>query len=185
MPFRFQKLSLDGPVVIVPDVHPDERGLFCELYKKSDFADSGIGGEFVQENLSYSRRRVLRGLHYQLPPFAQGKLVRAITGKVWDVAVDLRKASPSFGKWVGVELSDEDRRMLWIPPGFAHGFVALSSDVHLLYACTAEYKSAAERGVRWNDPDLAIDWPLLDVVVSKRDSELPPFNKAEVFQVIS
>jgi dTDP-4-dehydrorhamnose 3,5-epimerase len=176
MSFAFLKLRIPGLFVIRPDVCKDERGFFCETYKKSEFVDNGITADFVQDNHSFSIRSVVRAFHYQLPPCAQGKLVSVISGKIWDVAVDLRKRSPSFGKWVGVELSEENMCMFWIPPGFAHGFVALSESAHLCYKCTAEYDKTAERGIRWDDPDLHVDWPLRDAVVSAKDRGLPAFR---------
>jgi dTDP-4-dehydrorhamnose 3,5-epimerase len=181
MPCTFTKLSIPECMLIQPRVFPDDRGFFCETYKRSEFAANGIEAEFFQDNHSYSSRGVLRALHYQLPPRAQGKLVRVIGGKIWDVAVDIRRGSPTFGKWVGVELSDENKAMFWIPPGFAHGFVTLSESVHLLYKCTIEYDKASERGIRWDDPDLAVGWPIKDVLVSARDASLPSFKDAEKF----
>jgi len=179
--FTFSRLEIPDLILISPRVHPDERGFFCETYKKSEFAANGIGVDFVQDNHSYSTRGVVRALHYQLPPSAQGKLISVITGRIWDVAVDLRRGSATFGKWVGIELSDENMSILWIPLGFAHGFVALSDTVHLLYKCTAEYDKASEVGIRWDDPDIGISWPLSDLVVSPRDAALPAFKDARLF----
>jgi dTDP-4-dehydrorhamnose 3,5-epimerase len=181
MVFTFSRLEIPDLILISPRVHPDERGFFCETYKKSEFAANGIGVDFVQDNHSFSIRGVVRALHYQLPPSAQGKLVSVTVGRIWDVAVDLRRGSATFGKWVGIELSDENMSILWIPPGFAHGFVALSDTVHLLYKCTAEYDKASEVGIRWDDPDIGITWPLSDLVVSPRDAALPPFKDARLF----
>ena len=181
MAFTFSRLEIPDLLLISPRVHPDERGFFCETYKKSEFAANGIGVDFVQDNHSFSIRGVVRALHYQLPPSAQGKLVIVIVGRIWDVAVDLRRGSATFGKWVGIELSDKNMSILWIPPGFAHGFVALSDTVHLLYKCTAEYDKASEVGIRWDDPDIGITWPLSDLVVSPRDAALPPFKDARLF----
>jgi dTDP-4-dehydrorhamnose 3,5-epimerase len=181
MAFTFSRLEIPDLILISPRVHPDERGFFCETYKKSEFAANGIGVDFVQDNHSFSIRGVVRALHYQLPPSAQGKLVSVISGRIWDVAVDLRRGSATFGRWVGIELSDENMSILWIPPGFAHGFVALSDTVHLIYKCTAEYDKASEVGIRWDDPDIGITWPLSDLVVSPRDAALPPFKDARLF----
>jgi dTDP-4-dehydrorhamnose 3,5-epimerase len=181
MSFSFEHLSIPDLILVTPRAYPDDRGYFLETYKKSEFIANGIETEFVQDNHSLSTRGVLRALHYQLAPRAQGKLIRVIGGKIWDVAVDIRRSSPTFGKWVGVELSDENKSMFWIPPGFAHGFVALSESVHLLYKCTAEYDKASERGIRWDDPDIAVDWPIRDVLVSERDAALPAFKDAELF----
>ena len=181
MPFEFSRLSIPDLVVVIPRKFPDGRGFFCETYKRSDFSEHGIPDEFVQDNHSFSSRGVLRGLHYQIPPQAQGKLVSVIGGKIWDVAVDVRKSSCTFGKWAGVELSDENMNMLWIPPGFAHGFVTLSESVHLIYKCTREYDKGCERGIRWDDKDIGIDWPIKDVFISSRDASLPTLIEATVF----
>jgi len=179
--FTFSRVEIPDLILISPRVHPDDRGFFCETYKKSEFAANGIGVDFVQDNHYFSIRGVVRALHYQLPPSAQGKLVSVTVGRIWDVAVDLRRGSATFGKWVGIELSDENMSILWIPPGFAHGFVALSDTVHLLYKCTAEYDKASEVGIRWDDPDIGITWPLSDIVVSPRDAALPAFKDARLF----
>jgi dTDP-4-dehydrorhamnose 3,5-epimerase len=146
MPFSFTKLPLDGLVLVEPRVYTDGRGFFLESYKESEFAAAGIDGRFVQDNHSLSRKNVLRGLHFQRAPKAQGKLVRVIKGTVWDVAVDIRKESPTFKRWHGIELSAENGLMLYIPPGFAHGFLALSDEVHLIYKCTEEYDAALDAG---------------------------------------
>lgn len=181
MAFAFQKLEIPDLVLIRPRAFPDGRGFFCETYKKSEFAANGIPADFVQDNHSFSTRGVARALHYQLPPSAQGKLISVISGSVWDVAVDVRRASPTLGKWVGVELSGENMQMFWIPPGFAHGFVTLSESVHFVYKCTAEYDPSAESGIRWDDPDLGIGWPAVEVIVSPRDAALPRFRDARLF----
>jgi dTDP-4-dehydrorhamnose 3,5-epimerase len=144
-----------------------------ETYKASEFKANGIDVDFVQDNHSCSKRSVLRGLHFQRPPFEQAKLVRVLIGTVWDVAVDLRQNSTLYGKWHGVTLSEENHLMLYIPPGFAHGFITLSEQAHLLYKCTAEYDRASEGGIRWNDPDIGIDWPMSEVIISDRDAALP------------
>jgi dTDP-4-dehydrorhamnose 3,5-epimerase len=176
----FTPLSLSGLMLIEPPVYADERGFFLETYKASRFAAHGIPEVFTQDNHSCSCRGVLRGLHYQVPPLAQGKLVRVVEGRIWDVAVDIRRGSPTFGRHQGVELSGEHAAMLWIPPGFAHGFVVLSEKAHFLYKCTAEYDRASERGIRWDDPELAIPWPLRNVQVSPKDAALPRFADAEI-----
>lgn len=181
MPFEFVPQAIEGLVLVKPRVFPDGRGFFLEHYKHTDFAAAGIGQRFSQSNHSRSAKGVLRGLHYQLPPREQGKLVRVVAGSVWDVAVDLRQGSPTFGKWLGVELSAENRTMFWIPGGFAHGFVALSDNAELEYQCTAEYDKEAEAGVRWDDPDLAIDWPAKAALVSDKDAALPPLAQARTF----
>ena len=181
MPFTFEPAGLPGLVVIQPRVFPDDRGFFLESYKESEFQRAGISVRFVQDNHSSSVRGVLRGLHYQLPPFAQGKLVRVLEGRVWDVAVDIRPDSPTFRKWYGIELSSQDHRMLYIPPGFAHGFVTLSERAQFFYKCTAEYRKESEAGIRWDDPAIGIAWPLTDVTVSERDRSLPLFSEAALF----
>ena len=180
VPFTFKTLALAGLVLIEPRVFPDDRGYFLESYKESDFAAAGIDLHFVQDNHTGSVRGVLRGLHYQVRPREQGKLVRVIEGAVWDVAVDLRTGSPTLCQWVGVELSAENRRMLYVPAGFAHGFVTLSESAQFLYKCTAEYDPACERGVRWDDPHIGVQWPLAEVLVSDRDRALPFWRQAAV-----
>ncbi len=181
MPFSFEHLDIPGLVVIQPKVFPDGRGFFMESYKASEFARAGIPAQFVQDNHSSSVRGVLRGLHYQLPPFAQGKLVRVLEGRVWDVAVDIRTNSPTKGKWFGTELSADDRRMLYIPEGFAHGFVTLSDRAQFFYKCTAEYNKECEAGIRWDDPKLGIRWPISEVTVSEKDRALPLLRDAVSF----
>jgi dTDP-4-dehydrorhamnose 3,5-epimerase len=182
MPATFTKLSLDGLILVEPKVFPDGRGYFLESYKKSEYAPWGIGPDFVQDNHSFSVKGVIRGLHYQLPPSDQGKLVRVVEGRIWDVALDVRRDSRTYGKWESVELSDEKKNMFWIPAGFAHGFVCLSETVHLLYKCTAEYDKASEAGIRWDDPELAIPWPLRPAAVSDKDAVLPFFEDAVSFK---
>ena len=181
MPFMFTPLEIPDLILVVPRVFPDDRGFFFETYKATEFEAHGIPGTFVQDNHSISHRNVLRGLHYQLPPAAQGKLVRVVRGKAWDVAVDIRKNSPTFRKWAAVELSDENHYMLYVPPGFAHGFVAMSENVHLMYKCTAEYSPQHERGICWDDPDIDVQWPVDIPKVSERDDKLPMLYEAEVF----
>ena len=177
MSFSFRAASLDGLVVIEPRRFDDDRGFFMETYKESEFAAAGIAERFVQDNHSHSRKGVLRGLHYQSEPKAQGKLLRVVSGRVWHVAVDLRPSSPTYAKWQGFELSAENRLMLYLPPGFAHGFLALSEAADLVYKCTAEYDPAQEGGLRWDDPELAIAWPFRDVVVSDRDAAWPRLTR--------
>jgi len=178
MPFKFKKLEIPDVILIEPVVFTDERGFFIETFKASDFKANNISYEFVQDNHSKSRKGVLRGLHYQLKPMEQGKLVRCIKGKIWDVAVDIRKGSPWYRKWVGVELSEENKLMLWIPPGFAHGFVALE-DAEVIYKCTKEYAPQYDRGIIWNDPELAIHWPIKNPILSLKDANLPNLKDAE------
>ena len=182
MPFGFKQGPLEGLVIVEPRLFPDGRGSFMESYKASDYSGAGIAGPFVQDNHSVSSRGTVRGLHFQRQPHAQGKLVRVTRGRVWDVAVDVRKASPTFGKWYGLELSVENRLQFWIPAGFAHGFVALEEGTELQYKCTAEYAPASEGGIRWDDPILAIAWPVAGAVVSEKDARLPPFDpRADYF----
>jgi len=173
MPFEFRETAIPGLLLIEPRRFDDERGFFMETYKESEFASAGIPALLVQDNQSRSRRGVLRGLHFQGEPKAQAKLVRVVSGAVWDVAVDLRRGSPSYGRWEGVELSADNRLMFYLPPGFAHGFLALRDGTEVLYKCSAEYDKASEGGIRWNDPDLGIAWPLRDVIVSRKDADLP------------
>jgi len=173
MPFDVTKAALEGMLIIRPRLFRDGRGFFSELYKQSDFAAAGMSQRFLQENLSRSARGVLRGLHYQNPPHEQGKLVRVLAGRVWDVAVDIRSGSATFGNWAAVELDAESYVSVYIPPGFAHGFLTLSESADFFYACTAEYCRESEAGIRWDDPTLGIRWPLSDVAVSDKDSVLP------------
>ena len=156
---RFVECDIPGPLIIEPKVFGDQRGFFLESWNRAAFADAGLDLNFVQDNHSRSSRGVLRGLHYQ-DPNPQGKLVRVVNGRVFDVAVDIRRSSKNFGRWVGVELSAANQRMLWVPPGFAHGFLTLEDCTDFLYKCTDLYQPAAEHCVRWDDPALAIDWPL-------------------------
>jgi len=179
MPFQFTGLEIPDVVLIEPRVFPDERGFFMETYKLSDFAASGVPGSFVQDNHSRSAKGVLRGLHYQKNPAAQGKLVRAIVGEIFDVAVDMRKGSPTFGKWVGQTLSAENRRIMYCPPGFAHGFCVASESAEVVYKVTAEFAPETEAGVTWDDPEIGIEWPLTDPLVSPRDREWPGLHDAD------
>ena len=173
MPFTFTHASLPGVIVIEPAVFADGRGFFMETYKKSEFVAGGLGVEFVQENHSKSVRGTLRGLHLQHPPRAQGKLVRAIAGEIFDVAADIRKGSPTFGKWTATVLSEDNRRSLYIPEGYAHGFCVMSAEAQVVYKTTSEYAPDLERGVRWDDPLLAIPWPIENPILSPRDSKWP------------
>src|SRR5208337_1474601 len=179
MPFIFKEFSLPGVVLITPQVFGDARGVFTEIYKHSEFSKAGIPEYFVQDNYSKSSKHVLRGLHYQKAPVAQGKLVRCIKGMVFDVAVDLRKGSHTYGKWVGIELSEENNRMLYIPPAFAHGFIVLSEAAEIIYKCTQEYSPQHERGIIWNDPVIDIDWTVRDPVLSEKDRVLPLLKDAD------
>ena len=176
---RFQRLTIPDVVLIEPMVFEDERGLFMETYKHSAFAAYGIPERFVQDNPSKSIKGVIRGLHYQKRPRAQGKLVRGVVGEIFGVAVDIRKNAPTYGKWVGAVLSAQNRKMLYIPPEFAHGFCALCDGTEVIYKATDEYAPEAERGIVWNDPDLGITWPVDQPIVSAKDAVLPRFEAAE------
>jgi dTDP-4-dehydrorhamnose 3,5-epimerase len=180
MPFQFHPdPTIPDIVVVVPQVMGDARGWFLESYKLSEFGPHGIG-PFVQDNHSRSATRgILRGLHYQLPPFGQGKLVRCVAGEIYDVAVDIRRASPTYGKAVGETLTAENRRMLWVPAGFAHGFLTLTDGAEVQYKVTAEYSRPHERAVAWNDPALAIAWPIKQPSLLPRDAAAPPLSQAE------
>jgi len=166
--------------LIEPKVFEDERGFFMETYKAPDFVSAGIEGNFVQENHSRSSKGVLRGLHYQNPPFAQGKLVRVVRGEIFDVAVDIRKGSPTWGKWMGVTLSEERKDILCIPAGFAHGFCVLSEIAEVIYKTTNVYSPESEAGIIWNDEDLNIDWLVNDPIVSEKDKKLPSLKNADI-----
>lgn len=176
MAFEFEPLAIADVLLVRATRHGDQRGWFTETYKASAFQARGIGS-FVQDNHSYSATRgTLRGLHFQRPPHAQGKLVRCIAGAIFDVAVDLRKNSPTLGRWVGVELRATESAMLWIPIGFAHGFQVLEPETHVFYKTTAEYDPSAEAGIRWDDSNLALKWPIAEPIVSARDAALPPWD---------
>ena len=164
--------SLPGVLIIEPKIFPDARGFFVETYNKDRYVNNGILPEFVQDNLSFSTRGVLRGLHYQ-NPHAQGKLVYVLQGEVWDVAVDIRRDSPQFGQWTAVTLSSENKKQFYIPPGFAHGFCVLSETALFTYKCTDLYHPECDGGVRWDDPTIAIQWPISDPILSDKDRNLP------------
>ncbi len=170
---KLQELTIAGLRIITPDVFSDERGFFLESYQQEKFAQNGIKANFVQDNHSFSKEGVLRGLHFQHPPYAQAKLLRVTRGKVFDVAVDLRPQSDTYGEYESVELSEENKKMFYIPPGFAHGFLALSEAVDFCYKVDSFYHPAAEGGLLWNDPALAIDWPEADYIISEKDQNWP------------
>jgi dTDP-4-dehydrorhamnose 3,5-epimerase len=180
MPFRFQRLEIPEVILIEPRVFQDTRGFFMETYKKSEFAAHGITEEFVQSNYSRSIHGTLRGLHYQKPPQAQGKLVMVLRGEVFDVAVDIRKNSPTCGRWVSATLSGQNHHMLYIPVGFAHGFCVLSEEADFLYFVTAEYNPELDAGIIWNDPTIAINWPVREPLLSPKDARLPRFDEIEL-----
>ncbi len=180
---KFLTTPVDGVMLIEPRVFGDERGFFMETWHAARFAEAGIAVDFVQDNHSRSSRGVLRGLHYQLPN-PQGKLVRVVSGSVFDVVADIRTSSPTFGQWFGAELNTENRLMLWAPPGVAHGFLTLSDTTDFVYKCTQFYSPADERAVRWDDPDLQIDWPLTAgqaPTVSAKDAAAPRLRDAILF----
>ena len=166
--------------MIEPKVFEDERGFFMETYRMPDFVAAGIKGNFVQDNHSCSAKGILRGLHYQNPPFAQGKLVRVVRGEIFDVVVDIRKGSPTWGKWVGVILSEEDKNIVYVPEAFAHGFCVLSEVAEVIYKTTNVYSAEAEAGISWNDSDLNIKWPVKEPILSEKDKNLPGLNNADI-----
>lgn len=179
MPFRFERLEIPDVVLIEARAFGDDRGFFMEGYKQSEFDANGVPWRFVQDNYSRSTRGVLRGLHFQKEPSAQGKLVCVTRGAVFDVAVDIRRGSPTYGKWVGVELSDENHRLVYVPVGFAHGFCTLSDIADVMYKVTAEYAPQADRGILWSDPALGIHWPIREPILSPKDAVLPVLAKAD------
>lgn len=169
--------------IIDPTVHGDDRGFFFESWNRRQFSESlGIDPEFVQDNHSRSALGVLRGIHYQVAPHAQGKLVRCVRGRLWDVAVDLRGSSPTFARWYGLELSEFNKLQLWLPPGFGHGFVALTDGAELLYKTTDYYSSECDRSIRWDDPQIGIQWPIDEPpLLSEKDQRAPTLADSEVF----
>jgi dTDP-4-dehydrorhamnose 3,5-epimerase len=180
---RFFPTQIPDVILIEPQVFGDNRGFFMETWQRRTFAEHGIDFDFVQDNHSLSGKGILRGLHYQIKQ-PQGKLVRVISGEVFDVAVDIRKGSPWFGKWTGATLSADNKRMFWVPPGFAHGFYVVSDQAEFVYKCTDFYAPEHERSILWNDPDIGITWPLRgnEPVLSDKDCQAQPFAQAEVFE---
>jgi dTDP-4-dehydrorhamnose 3,5-epimerase len=181
MPCTFQpQPELPGVILITPRAFGDDRGWFMETFKQSEFAVNGVPDTFRQDNHSRSTvRGVIRGLHYQLDPMAQGKLVRCIVGAVYDVAVDIRRRSPTYARWLAVELTDDNRRMLWVPAGFAHGFCTLTDVSEVVYKTTNEYSPQHERSIRWDDPDLGIAWPTNTPILSAKDAMAPSLPNAD------
>ncbi len=165
---KVERTKLPGVVVISPTVHGDDRGFFMETFHQADFANAGLPDNFVQDNHSRSARGVLRGLHFQYPQW-QGKLVRVISGEIFDVAVDVRMESPTYGQWVGVAISAENKQQVYVPPGFAHGFCVVSEMADVVYKCTSLYKPADDRGILWNDPAIGVEWPIANPIVSAKD----------------
>jgi dTDP-4-dehydrorhamnose 3,5-epimerase len=178
MPFTFQPLAIPDLILIEARHFQDERGFFLETFKRSAFAAHGIDLPFVQDNYSRSVRGVLRGLHFQKPPCAQGKLVQVIRGEVFDVAVDIRRGSPTYGQWAGMRLSGDRFQLLYIPVGFAHGFCVLSAEADFVYKVTAEYAPELDAGIVWNDPEIGVEWPISDPIVSPKDAALPRLREA-------
>jgi len=176
MPFSFRPLEIPDVILVTYRSFPDERGFFAELYKRTDFLANSIAYDFVQINMSFSRRGVLRGMHYQLKPAEQGKLVYVIQGRILDVALDIRRGSPHYGRHVSAEV--EPGAAIWIPPGFAHGFQALEDSI-VVYMVTKEYSPQHERCIAWDDPELGIEWPIRDPIVSEKDRKCPPLRQAE------
>ncbi len=185
MPFEFQRLAIEDVVLVKPKVFGDNRGFFMESYKKSEFFENGITVEFNQDNHSKSGKHVLRGLHYQAKPFGQAKLVRCSRGRIFDVAVDLRPDSKTFAKYVKVELSEENKHMLFIPEGFAHGFVVLSDEAELLYKASGEYSPQHDRGVLWCDKDINIDWEIdFEPLLSEKDKIQPTLKQINLEELV-
>ena len=169
---QVRRTPLPGVVIVEPRVFGDDRGFFMETFNRADFREAGLPDVFVQDNHSRSARGVLRGLHYQYPQW-QGKLVRAVRGEIYDVAVDIRRDSPDFGRWYGILLSEENRLQLYIPPGFAHGFCVVSEMADVIYKCTTPYRPEDDGGVRWNDPAIGIEWPVREPLLSAKDAAAP------------
>jgi len=179
MPFTFHSTDIEDVLLIETTLYHDGRGYFAELFKEETFLKAGLKASFVQDNFSFSHHRVLRGLHYQLEPHAQGKLVTVLHGEIFDCAVDIRIGSPTYGKWFGVNLSAEMGLLLYVPPGFAHGFCVLSNSAVVLYKVTSPYNPSAERGIVWNDPGIGIEWPIHDPILSSKDAQLPLLREGE------
>lgn len=180
---KFISTAIDDAIIIEPDVFGDERGFFMETWHKDKFSENGIDINFVQDNHSRSEQGTLRGLHYQIES-PQGKLIRVISGEIYDVAVDLRQSSPTFGKWIGEYLTAKNKKMLWVPIGFAHGFYVISAATEVVYKCTDVYKPEYERSLIWNDPKLNINWPLVNgnpPLLSKKDAAADNFKDAEYY----
>ena len=185
MSFKVHHLSIPDLMVIESEAHHDDRGFFMETFKKSDFEKFGLGMEFVQDNLSKSKKGTIRGLHYQKDPSAQGKLLRVLSGAVFEVAVDIRRGSPTFGKYAGIKLTGESGKMFWIPPGFAAGMISLADDSLLSYKTTSEYSKEDERGIIWNDPNISIEWPFDEYginkpTISEKDLQHPTLKDADI-----
>ncbi len=174
---KVDETPIEGLLIIQPDVYFDERGYFLETYNKEKWKELGINFDFLQDNQSQSSKGVLRGLHFQNPPYAQGKLVSVIAGAVIDIAVDLRRKSKTYGSYFAIELSEKNKTIFWIPPGFAHGFVSLQDNTIFSYKCTQVYNKQSEASIRWDDPDLAIDWEIQNPIISEKDRNAPFFKE--------
>lgn len=179
MPFTFKRLNIPEVILVEAKSFSDDRGFFMENFKQSEFSSNGINTQFVQDNFSHSIRGVLRGLHYQKNPMAQAKLVSAINGEIFDVAVDIRKGSPTFGKWVGEILSNKNHRLLYVPEGFAHGFCVLSENADVLYKVNNEFSPENEKGIVWNDPDIDIVWPIDKPILNEKDQNSSSLRDAD------
>ena len=176
---KVEKTQLPGVVILHPNVFADDRGFFMETYNQVFFGDQGLPDQFVQDNHSRSSKGVLRGLHYQYPQW-QGKLVRVINGEIFDVAVDIRRDSPDFGKWVGVYLSETNHQQLYVPPGYAHGFCVVSDVADVVYKCTTVYKPQDDAAIRWNDSEIGIEWPVKNPLVSDKDRQAPLLSEIHI-----
>jgi dTDP-4-dehydrorhamnose 3,5-epimerase len=179
VPFRFERLEIPDVLLVEAATFADSRGFFRESYKASAFAEAGVDVRFVQDNYSRSRDRVFRGLHYQNPPEPQAKLVQVITGEIMDYAVDIRKGSPTYGRFVTAHLTESNHRSLFVPQGFAHGFCVLSDRADVLYKVSTEYSAELDRGIKWNDPAIGIELPVADPVLSDKDAALPSLTEAD------
>lgn len=185
MPFVFETQKIEDVILVKPQIFSDNRGFFMESYKKSDFEKNGIIEDFVQDNHSKSQKHVLRGLHYQAKPYSQAKLVKCIKGEIYDIAVDIRPKSSTFAQYVKVKLTQDGGEMLYIPSGFAHGFVVLSDFAEIFYKTSAEYSSKHDRGILWNDKTININWEIdFEPVLSEKDKALPPLEKIDMEEII-
>ena len=180
VPFTFTRMDIPDVILVEPRAFGDDRGFFMETYRGSEFENGGITAKFVQDNYSHSSKGVLRGLHYQMDPNAQGKLVFVVRGEIFDVAVDIRQKSPTFGKWVAAVLSEENHRLLFVPEGFAHGFLVTSAEADVVYKVTSEYAPDKDRGIMWDDPVLGVDWPSRSPSLSAKDKQHPYLQDADI-----
>ena len=181
LPFKFKRLSIPDIILITPELFEDSRGYFLEVYKESEFKKFGIKESFIQDNHSKSIRGMLRGLHYQIHPKAQAKLIRCVKGEIFDVAVDIRKGSPYYSRWIGEYLSDKNKKMIYIPVGFAHGFLVMSDEAEVIYKISSEYSPEHERGIIWNDSTVGIDWPVEEnPIISEKDNKFPFIEEADI-----